>query len=81
MEQFYEQLDKHIESMNTRFREKFSIKQTLYDDILLVLRDGWGDAQLKFWVLTKFKFVTIGDQNIVYEKKSNLPVITNHNKI
>ena len=81
MEQFYEQLDKHIKSMNTRFREKFSIKQTLYDDILLVLRDGWEDAQMKFWVFKKFKLVTIGDQNIVYEKKSNLPVITNHNKI
>ena len=76
MKQFYEQLDKHIESLNKRFLEKFCIKQTLYDNIVLVLRDGWGDAQLKFWVLKNFKLVTIGDQNVVYEKGSNLPVIT-----
>jgi hypothetical protein len=45
----------------------------------LVLRDGWGDAQLKFWVLKNFKLVSIGDQKVVYEKKSNLPVITYEN--
>ena len=76
MEEFDKQLNKHIESLNKRFREKFRIKQTLYDDIVLVLRDAWGDAQLKFWVLKNFKLVTIGDQKVVYEKKSNLPVIT-----
>ncbi len=48
MEEFYTLLDKHIEGLNHRFQEKFSIKQSLYDDIILVLRDGWGDSQLKF---------------------------------
>jgi hypothetical protein len=51
MEEFYKLLDKHIEGLNQKF-QKFSIKQSLYDDIILILRDGWGDSQLKFWVNT-----------------------------
>jgi hypothetical protein len=76
MEEFYKLLDKHIEALNQKFQEKFSIKQSLYDDIILVLRDGWGDSQLKFWVNKNFKLVKIGDQNVVYEIKSNLSVVT-----
>jgi hypothetical protein len=48
MEEFYKLIDKHIEGLNYKFQNKFSIKQSLYDDIVLVLRDGWGDFQLKF---------------------------------
>lgn len=79
MEEFYKLLDKHIESLNYKFQEKFSIKQSLYDDIVLVLKDGWGNAQLKFWVNKNFKLVTIGDQHVVYEIKSDLPVVTYEN--
>lgn len=79
MEEFYKVLAKHIESLNEKFREKFCIKQALYDDIILVLRDGWGDAQLRFWVVNKFKLVKIGDQNVVYDIKTNLPVVTYEN--
>ena len=71
MEAFYKSLDKYIEDLNEKFREKFCIKQTLYDDIILVLRDGWGDSQLKFWVSQNFKLVTIGDQSVVYKIKLN----------
>ena len=79
MEVFYKSLDKYIEGLNQKFREKFCIKQTLYEDIILVLRDGWGDSQLKFWVSRNFKLVIIGDQSVVYEIKSNLPVVTYEN--
>jgi hypothetical protein len=72
MEEFYKLLDKHIEGLNHKFHEKFSIKQSLYDEIILVLRDGWGDSQFKFWVHKNFKLVKIGDQNVVYEIKCNI---------
>ena len=36
MEEFYKLLKKHIESLNPKFQEKFSIKQSLYDDVILI---------------------------------------------
>jgi len=50
-----------------------------YDDLILVLRDGWGDPQLKFWTIKNFKLVKIGDQNVVYDIKRNLPIVTYEN--
>ncbi|CAF3596553.1 unnamed protein product [Rotaria socialis] len=76
---YYKLLDNHIQSLNSKFREKFSIKQSLYDDIILVLRDGWGDSQLKFWVHKNFKLAKNGDQHLVYEIKSNCPIVTYEN--
>ncbi|CAF4458841.1 unnamed protein product [Rotaria socialis] len=32
MEEFYKSLDKHIESLNYKCQDKFSIKQLLYDE-------------------------------------------------
>ncbi len=72
MEEFYKLLDKHIEGLNHKFQEKFSIKQSLYDDIKLVLRDGWGDSQLKFSVTKPFKLVKIGDQNFVFNQHQTI---------
>jgi hypothetical protein len=46
MEDFYKLLDKHIECLSHEFQVKFSIKQSLYDDIVLVFRGGWEDFQL-----------------------------------
>jgi hypothetical protein len=40
MEDFYKLLDKHIERLSHEFQVKFSIKQSLYDDIVLVFRGG-----------------------------------------
>ncbi|CAM4830056.1 unnamed protein product [Rotaria magnacalcarata] len=79
MEHYYKLLDDHIQSLNSKFREKFSIKQSLYDDIILVLRDGWGNSQLKFWVHKNFKLIKNGDQDLVYEIKSNCPIVTYEN--
>jgi hypothetical protein len=79
MEEFYELLDKHIEGLNHKFQVNFSIKQSLYDDIILVLRDGWRDSQLKFWVNKNFKLIKIGDQNVVYDIKANHPIVTYEN--
>ena len=79
MEEFYKLLDEHIESLNHKFQEKFFIKQSLYDDIVLLLRDGLGNPRFKFWVNKNFKLVKIGDQNVVYEIKCNNPVVTYEN--
>ncbi|CAF4543180.1 unnamed protein product, partial [Didymodactylos carnosus] len=59
-----------------KFRDKYLIKQDMYDDIILTLRDGWGTAQFKFWVNKHFKLVKIGETNVVYGMKVNQPVVT-----
>ncbi|CAF1443236.1 unnamed protein product [Rotaria sp. Silwood1] len=76
MELFYSKLDKHIESLDEKFRSKFVITRAVYNDIILVIKDGWGEAQFKFWVHKHFKLVTIGELQVVYGIKSNNPVIT-----
>ncbi|CAF1271598.1 unnamed protein product [Didymodactylos carnosus] len=76
MELFYLKLDEHIESLSDKFRSKFVITQAIYNDIILVLKDGWGEAQLKLWARKHFKLVTIGELQVVYGIKSNNPVIT-----
>ncbi|CAF2145925.1 unnamed protein product [Rotaria magnacalcarata] len=76
MELFYEKIDKHIENLSEKFRCKFVITKVVYNDIVLVLKDGSGEAQFKFWVFKHFKLVTIGELQVVYGKKSNNPVIT-----
>ncbi|CAM4979039.1 unnamed protein product [Rotaria socialis] len=80
MEQrFYKLLDKHILNLNQKFQNKFSVRQSLYDDIVLVLRDGWGDSQFKFWVRKNFKLIWNGNENILYEIESNLPIVIYEN--
>ena len=79
MEHYYKLLDDHIQSLNPKFQDKFSIRKSLYNDIILVLRDGWGDSQFKFWVHKNFKLMKIGDQDFVYDIKSNNPIVTHEN--
>lgn len=79
VEYYYKLLDHHIESLNPKFQKKFSIKQSIYDEIILVLRDGWGDSQFKFWVHKNFYLNKTGGENFVYDIKSNLPVVTHEN--
>ncbi|CAF1622242.1 unnamed protein product [Rotaria magnacalcarata] len=80
MEQrFYKLLDNHILNLNQKFRNKFSVRQSLYDDIVLALRDGWGDSQFKYWVRKNFKLITNGNEHDVYEIESNLPIVIYEN--
>ncbi|CAF3591930.1 unnamed protein product, partial [Rotaria socialis] len=66
MEQrFYKLLDKHILNLNQKFQNKFSVRQSLYDDIVLALQDGWGDSQFKYWVRKNFKLIWNGNENIL----------------
>ena len=66
MELFYARLDKRIENLNEKFRSKYVIKKTVYDNILSVLKGASGDAHSKFWVNKYFKLVTIGGLQVVY---------------
>ena len=75
MELFYAKLDKHIENLNEKFRSKYVIKKTVYDNILWVLKGASGYAQFRCWVNKHFKLITIGGSQVVYEKKLNNPVI------
>ena len=79
MDDFYKLLDNHIKELNHKFQGKFSIRQSLYGDIILVLRDGSGDSQFKFWVHKNFKPIKTGDQNVIYDIKSNHPIVTYEN--
>jgi hypothetical protein len=76
MGEFDKLLYRHIEGLNYKFRNKFSIKQSLYDKVILALRDVWGESQIKCWVNENFKSIKVGDPNAVYEIKSKHPVLT-----
>lgn len=76
---FYKLLDNHILNLNRKFRNKFTVRQSLYDDIVLVLRDGWGNSQFKFWVHKNFKLIIDGTENVIYDIESNKPIVTYEN--
>ena len=77
MDLFYEKLDNHIQNLNEKFRAKYLIKKEMYEDIILVLRDGWGGAQFRYWVQKHFMLVKIGEVPVVYSSgKVSRPVVT-----
>lgn len=77
MDIFYKKLDNHIQNLNEKFRAKYLIKKGMYEDIILVLRDGWGGAQLRHWVQKHFTLVKIGETQVVYSSgKVSRPVVT-----
>jgi hypothetical protein len=61
MNVFYEKLDIHIQNLNEKFCAKYLIRKETYEEIVLVLRDGWGDPQFRYWVQKHFVLVKIGD--------------------
>ena len=49
----------------------------MYDYIILVLHDGWGNPQFRYWVHKHFKLVKNGHLNVVYSSdKVSRPVVT-----
>ncbi|CAM4827281.1 unnamed protein product [Rotaria magnacalcarata] len=77
MEIFYKKLDIHIQNLEEKYRAKYVIKHEMYEDIILVLRDGWGDPQFKYWVKKHFTLVKNGDVYVLYNKdKVSCPVVT-----
>ena len=78
MDIFYKKLDIHIQNLNEKFRAKYVIKKPMYEDIILVLHDGWGDSKFKYWAQKHFKLVKNGHVNVVYsnDNKVSRPVVT-----
>jgi hypothetical protein len=77
MDLFYKKLDNHIQNLNEKFRAKYLIKKVMYEDIILVLRDGWGNPQFRHWVRKHFMLVKIGETHVVYSsEKVSRPVVT-----
>jgi hypothetical protein len=68
MDVFYLILNAHIESLHEKYRAKYLVRQEMYEDIILVLRDGWGEAKFKYWAQKHFALVKIGNTNVVYNK-------------
>ena len=76
MNTFYENLDAHVLTLHEKFRAKYLIKRKMYEDIVLVLRDDWGNSQFKYWVQKHFMLVKVGDLNVVYSTgKISRPVV------
>jgi hypothetical protein len=76
MDIFYAKLDAHIQTLNEKFRAKYLIKRERYEEIILVLRDGWGDPQFKYWVQKHFMLVKVGELDVVYSRdKISRPVV------
>jgi hypothetical protein len=77
MDIFYKKLDVHIQNLNEKFRAKYVIRKEMYKDIILVLHDGWGDPQFKYWVQKHFILVKNGNVNVVYSNdEMSRPVVT-----
>ena len=77
MNVFYEHLDAHIQNLNEKFRAKYLVTKAMYEDIILVLHDGWGEAKFKFWTQKNFVLVKIGNVHVVYNNgKDSRPVVT-----
>ena len=68
MDIFYAKLDAHIQTLNEKFRAKYLIKRKMYDEIVLVLPDGWGGPQFKYWAQKHFMLVKVGDSDVLYSR-------------
>ena len=48
----------------------------MYDEIILVLRDGWGGPQFKCWAQKYFMPAKVGDSDVVYSRNKIIrPVV------
>ena len=82
--QFYKLLDDHISKLNKNKKSKFVIDQETYDKVLSALllpkgsksQDG---ARFKFWSNQHFRIEQIGENELVYCKKTSCPVATKNN--
>jgi hypothetical protein len=68
MDTFYRIVDAHIQTLNEKYRAKYLIRREMHEDIILVLRDGWGGPKFKFWVQKVFVLVTIDDTVVFYNE-------------
>jgi hypothetical protein len=75
---FYEKLDSYINTLDIKKRSKYVIRNDMYSTILKVLKleDLNQSSKLKFWIKKNFRIIEIGQSQIVYTIKNNLPLVT-----
>ena len=78
MDIFYSKLQTYIDILDIKKRNKYTIKNDMYLDILSVLKEENKNvsAKFKFWVRQTFRLVQIGSTDLVYALKNNLPLVT-----
>jgi hypothetical protein len=81
MELFNEKIQSYINNLDVKKRDKYTIKNDMYSNILNVLKskNTAVSAKFKFWVRRTFSLVEIGSSQLIYNKKNNLPLISHEN--
>ena len=79
---YYGELEKHINSLSAKFREKSVIKQNTYNDIIKCLLLPMGkpsgnfSAKFIYWAKQHFTLIKIGDTDAACCLKSKKPIST-----
>ena len=78
MNVFNSKLQSYIDTLAESKRNKYTIKNDMYLNILNVLKsnDINRTPKLIFWVRQTFKLVEIGSSELIYDAKKNLLLIT-----
>jgi len=75
---FYQKLNDYIETLDAKKRAKYTIKNSMYIDIMDVLKQNKTSVspKFKFWVKKTFRLVHIASSDVIYVQKTDLPLIT-----
>jgi hypothetical protein len=74
---FYDKLQTYINTLDIKKRNKYTIKNEMYLDILSVLKGENKDAsaKFKFWVKQTFRLIHVALIDLVYDMKKDLPIV------
>lgn len=75
-------MQSYINGLDVKKRAKYTINNATYERILqfFLSTDTQASPKFKFWAKKTFVCVEIGKKHFVYDKKSNLPLVT-HEKL
>jgi hypothetical protein len=75
---FYDKVEKHIQSLNYKFQEKTVIKEEMKKKIFRCLSNKYSeefDGRFKSWCRMSFSIRKIGLQSILCDSKTNKPIL------
>jgi hypothetical protein len=78
MDIFYSKLQTYIDTLDIKKRNKYTIKNDIYLDILSVFEEENKNisAKFKFWVRKTFRLVHIGSTDLIHVMKTDLALVT-----
>lgn len=78
MDVFNKKLHSYIDTLDVKKRAKYTIKDQTYWEILKVLKgeESQESAAFKYWARQNFVLADIGTEQMLYDEKTNLPIIT-----